>query len=248
MTTEVRVFALFKLLIIMKYLSWIILVLMTSTTYLQAQRDDMLLQRERKAYAQRSIKELKSAGVMVLRLKTNHRQIKQLEKTLAHPDLSPSKRKRHQELLDYTITTRDSFNHAFLRAFHQVFDFCPVLVVYDTCTQDLLDGVRSGIFLDKNGQLDPNIGTNAAHIFIVNYKKKSAEFPFDILRIRRLEEKLAEPFPYYVSIRASWINNINTTRAANSVGQLNRKLHTFYQRVLVYEEKQAAKAAKAANQ
>ena len=212
-----------------------------------AQRDDIVLTKEKKEFAFNSIKELKE-GALVVRLKTNHRKIEILERTLRNPKLTKQQRKRHENILAGTIKQRDGFNKAIAKMFMDSFRFCSVYLMYDTCTQALNNGTREGIFLDENHEYSSSITLKESHVFIINYKKKSAEFPFDILRMRKLKEKLEDPFPYYAAIRESWVNQVNAPRASQAVVQLDRRLHKFYDRALDYDDKMQKRAArKAAN-
>ena len=205
------------------------------------QRDDLNYPKEKKAYAQTSIKDLKERGALVLRLRTDHRKIQLLEQTVASKDINGEQRRRHQRMLDNTIERRDLFNEALRYAFEASFDFCPVYVMYDTSSNHLKKGRRSGIFLNEKCELDPSITLKEEAVFLVNIKDKSAEFPYDVLRMRRLEEKLEDPFPYAVPIRASWLRDVNSPRAAQTVLALQAKLKRYYTRVLEQEAKASDK-------
>lgn len=213
-----------------------------------AQRDDIVLTKEKKEYAFNSIKELKD-GAMVVRLKTNHRKIEIIERSLRDPNLKKGQRKRQEAILAGTLKARDQFNEAIGTMFLDSFSFCPVYVMYDTCSRALNKGVREGLFLGRDNKIDPTIKIKEANIFIVNYKKSGAEFPYDVLKVRKLKEKLDDPFPYYVSLRESWVNQINTPRASRAVRHLNRKFYSFYRRSLEYDKKLEERAARnAANE
>jgi hypothetical protein len=201
-----------------------------------AQREDILLPQERKAYAEKSIVELKN-GVLVVRLKTNHRKITTLQETANNSKLKPKQRARHQRLLEGTIATRDKMNQSIINMFLDSFHFCPIYVMYDTSSKTLMGGTRSGIFLNKNLELDPSITLpTGKSVFMVNYMKKSANFPFDVLIMRRLKKRLEEPFPYFIPLRASWVNELNTPGAAKAVVKLDRKLHRYYKNVINKKE------------
>lgn len=229
-------------------LSLFITILAVSSLW--AQREDIVLQKERKEFAYQSIKELKE-GALVVRLKTNQRKIQLLERTLKSSKLNKNQRKRHQAMLDGTLQTRNDFNEAIADMFLDSFSFCSVYLVYDSSTTSLKKGVKSGIFLDSNQVINPSIQLQESDIFVINYKKKSSEFPFDILRMQKLNERLEDPFPYYMQLRESWLNQINSPRAAQAVVQLDRRLYSFYARALAYdqkmEEKKARKKAKEDN-
>lgn len=214
-----------------------ILIVLLLPVLVWGQRDDLHTQKEKKAYAQASIMDLKERGALVLRLRTDHRKIKLLERTLASESLSEHQRSRHQRMLENTIKRRDLFNDALRHAFVETFNFCPIYVMYDTSSRPLKAGVRSGIFLNDQREIDPTIRLEEEAIFVVNFKDKSGEFPYDVLRMQRLEDKLDHPFPYVVPIRASWLSEINAPRAAGAVNALQKKLKRYYAFVLEQKAK-----------
>jgi len=224
----------------------ILLFLLASSTFCQGQRDDLVLPKEKKEFAFQSIKELKE-GVIVVRLKARERKISSLEATLRNPKLNKRQRKRYQRILDGTIQRRDKWNNAIAGMFVDSFSFCPYYIMYDTASHALMNGQRQGMFLNDSLQIDPSIKIDAEHIFLINYRSQSGEFPFDVLLMRKLHERLEDPFPFFVQLRESWINNVNTPGAEKAVARLDRKLHNFYARAKAWEEKQAAKKAKKAS-
>jgi hypothetical protein len=211
-----------------------------------AQRDDILSVKEKKEFAFSSIKELKD-GAIVVRLKTNHRKIKILENTLKSLKITDQQRNRHQRILNNTVNARDQLNKAISDMFLDSFTFCPVYLMYDTCSLDLTKGVRKGIFLNENKQLDTSITLSEKHIFLANHKRSGSDFPFDVLRLRKLKENLTDPFPYFVSLRESWIDAVNTPRAEMSVQILDRRLHGFYAQGLDYDIRKKEKEEKRAS-
>lgn len=219
------------------------LLFLCCTTAAIGQRDDIELEKEKKEFAFNSIKELKN-GALVVRLQTNHRKIAILEATLRDPKLKPAQYKRHKAILDGTVKRRNEFNETIAKMFADSFRFCPVYLMYDTCSDALAKGVRKGLFLNKQLQPDTSIELPEPNVFLVNYVKSNSDFPFDVLRVRKLHEKLDDPFPYFASVRESWINAVNTPRAASAVAELDRRFRRFHARALEYDEKQAEKAAK----
>lgn len=218
-----------------------ILIVLLLPVVVWGQRDDLHTQKEKKAHSQEAILDLKERGAVVLRLQTNHRKIQLLEQTLMSDDITEHQRHRHQRMLDNTLRRRDLFNEALRYSFVETFDFCPVYVMYDTSSSQLRDGVRSGIFLNDKREIDPNITLDEEQVFVVNFKDKSAQFPYDVLRMQRLESKLADPFPYVVPIRASWLNDVNSRRAAGAVEALQNKLKRYHALVVQQKAKEAAK-------
>lgn len=222
---------------------FLVVILLIVATAMIAQRDDIVLTKEKKEFAYNSIKELKD-GALVVRLHTNHRKIQQLEMTLASSKLTKNQRKRHEGMLEGTIKRRDEFNIAIASMFADSFRFCPVYLMYDTNSTALTNGTRTGIFLNSDRVPDPTITLQEPHVFIVNYMESGSDFPFDVLRVRKLKEKLDEPFPYYAALRESWINPVNTPRAKSAVAELDRRFRRFYAQALKYDEKQEEKEIK----
>ena len=228
----------------MRYKMLGLLLLCCWQTALWAQRNDIPLLKDRQDFAARSIQELKNNGAVVLRLRTNHRKLSIMKRTLSSTQLTPGQRKRQQAIFDATIRRRDAFNESLKSSFTRNFKFCQVYIMYDTSSKDLANGAREGIFLNASGEMDPSIKLKEQHVFIASFKDRGADFPYDILRLQRLEERLEEPFPYYVPIRESWVNDINSSRAGKAVEQLDKKLAIFLGRALEYEAKKAEKEAK----
>lgn len=90
------------------------------------------------------INELKE-GALVVRLKTNKKLIDAL-KAQGKNDLALEKLKEQ-----YAI------NKNTLYAYRDFFTFCKVYFIYSNSTDSLIDGARSGVFLDSNLNIDPTI-------------------------------------------------------------------------------------------
>ena len=105
--------------------------------------------------------------------------------------------------------------------------------MYDTSTTSLRKGLRHSVFLDSTMKSDTSLMIDKEKpIFLLNFQDKNSRFPFDVLLVQRLSEKLTEPFPYFVEVRESWINDINTPGAVRAVSRLDRKLWKYHERVM----------------
>ncbi len=203
------------------------LFLINSTCF--AQRSDIMLQNEKVAFAKESIQIL-NKGVLVVCLKAYKQKINALNATIKSSKSTAKQKKRYQKILDGTIKRRDEFNDAILSAFLDTFNFCPVYIIYDYSTKDLIKGKRKGIFLNRNKELDNSIQIDSSKaIFTVFFRAKSANFPYDVLKMRKLKENLEEPFPYFMPLRASWVNQINTPRIKVAVIKWDSKLKKLYE-------------------
>jgi hypothetical protein len=177
-----------------------------------------------------AIKEMKYQGVLVVRLKTNHVKVKALENTL-NQDLKDGKRKRIQSILDETLTKQNIMNQAMAKGFLDSFKFCPVYLSYDTSAKSLSAGMKKGIFLNREMQIDPSISIpDSAIVFVAYYHEKSGEYPTDGLMIRKLNKKLEEPFPNFTAVRESFVNDINAPRMRKAIYILDYKLRSLFAR------------------
>jgi hypothetical protein len=93
------------------------------------------------------INELKQ-GAIVVRLKTNKALIDELKKQ-GKDKLALEKQKEQYAINMNTI-----------HAYKDKFDFCKVYFIMSNSSDSLLNGVRSGIFLDTNMNVDPTITMN----------------------------------------------------------------------------------------
>jgi len=178
-----------------------------------------------------AIKEMKYQGVLVVRLRTNHVKVKALENTLANQDLKAGKRKRIQSMLDETLTKQNIMNQAMAKSFLDSFKFCPVYLSYDTSAKSLSAGMKKGIFLNREMQIDPSISIpDSAIVFVAYYHEKSGEYPTDGLMIRKLNKKLEEPFPHFTAVRESFVNDINAPRMRKAIYILDYKLRSLFAR------------------
>ncbi len=182
--------------------------------------------RYNKEIAFQAVKDMKYNGVLVVRLKTNHIKISALQKELSNPNLKKSKRKRAQAMLDESILKRDAINKTLSSIFLDSFHFCPVYFSYDTSAKSLINGQRDNIFLNRSLEIDRNISIpDSFKIFVAYYHEKSGNYPTDGLILRRLENKLNEPFPVFTAVKESFLSDVNTSRLRKVIILINRRLN-----------------------
>ncbi|MCP4441468.1 MAG: hypothetical protein GY810_21380 [Aureispira sp.] len=208
-------------------LYWILGIIFLLNAALYAQSEPTKL-KVRKSNAVESIRDLKKGGAIIVRLKTKHRKIAILERNVRGLEGKPKRQERYEKMLNGTLKYRDAVNSAMIEGFRDSFSFCPVYFMYDSSSSRLHRGAREGLFLGQDLNIDPSIAIQEKNLFIVDFQKESAEFPFDVLKMRRLTEKLEDPFPYFAQVRESFLNEINTPRIAGAAKQWSKRLSRFY--------------------
>lgn len=220
---------------------WILSLVLFFNIVLTAQTE-ITKPKVRKSNAIESIRDLKKEGAVIIRLKTKHRKLAILERNVRGLEGKPKRQERYKKMLDGTLKYRDAINSSLLAGFRDSFSFCPVYFIYDSSSYRLHNGAKQGFLLGDDLKIDPSIVIEAKHIFVIDFQEESAEFPFDVLKMRRLKEKLEDPFPYYAQVRESFLNEINTPRIANAAQQWDKRLNRFYtKRLDKIEEMEAVK-------
>ncbi len=192
---------------------------------------------ERKKIAEQAIEDLKG-GTLILRLKSKHNKISKLKELLANPNLKDATKDRLNNNLKTTIDEKDRFNSSLIEAFETYYNFSNVFYMYDTASVDLKDGQRSGIFLNKNLELDPSIKIPSGKFFVIKIGTTDSSTTTGVEALVLMDEKfmdLAPPFPYYVRINSisrlftRIFNHRNLVRKDSTaiVQKLERKLNRY---------------------
>lgn len=133
--------------------SWIVFLWLSVVSFGQ----DTLTREERINLAKENIKELKE-GVLVVRIATNNNKITELERLTASGELDAGFKKQLEKELDKTVRDTENMAFAMRDAFTNGYLFSKqVYFIPDTVSSQLFDGVRKGIFLNEDMEIDPSI-------------------------------------------------------------------------------------------
>jgi hypothetical protein len=209
--------------------------LIVCSTDLKAQVDTarMQLHHPERWAAYEAIHNLKDDGILVVRLDTRTRKLAALDAVLANPNLKAGQRKRAERQRDYTIEDRDQTNAVMGEIFRDSFRFAPIYFVYDTNSHHLGTEAMIDHLVDWNGNgFEPAKidSISQEHIFLVDYRVGGGTYPYDVLLMRRLEAKLADPFPTNAPVRSSFVNDKYAV-LKKSVQRLDNRLFQFYERM-----------------
>ncbi len=160
--------------------------------------------KRRHAIAAWQINQLKD-GALVVKLKTN---IKQINAFNSHGE----KDKGTEKIIETYIVNKN-----IMTAYLDNFKFCKIYFIYSNSHDSLLKGVRSGVFLDTNVAIDPNITMTEKFYLIAEkdfsynssigfVKEDSAKFVrengnpsggmYDVVMKNKYGHQLKRPFPY----------------------------------------------------
>lgn len=141
-------------------------------------------------------------GTLVLRLSTGSSKVKALEKLIASPNIGETDRLRYQMKLNDTQQEIQDRNHWLVEAFRANYSFSKLLLMPDTASTALKNGVRQGIFLNDDLKIDPSI-TLQGDFLVAYYGQNSLPEYQHNEGINVLGPKLEPihyPFPGFVGI------------------------------------------------
>ena len=180
-------------------ISWItIFFILVGMPELWAQSEE-LSYRQRQVIADSLIDEFHQ-GVLIVRLPSKHKKVKEIDRLLASNELETRTRSRLEKDKASTITTRDRNNKELQKAFKEHFKFAPVLFLYDTAMVQLKAGIRSGFFLNDALQVDPQLELNSEKYFVLRSGTTSGTGLEALVLMDKSLKDLQAPFPYYVRV------------------------------------------------
>ncbi len=131
-------------------------------------------------------------GTLVVRLQSNARKIRELEKILSDTLRNDPQRRRLQMMLDETLAQTPRESREIMKAFDGNYNFSKVLFLYDTASFRLLGGERYGYFLDRNLQVDTSLRLEGDNWLMIYFRHESPSL-FKLLD--RQLEPVRQPFP-----------------------------------------------------
>jgi hypothetical protein len=146
-------------------------------------------------------------GTLIVRLNSNHRKMKELERLSTTPGMTEKKRRQFRELLQTTAAETRQENSDIYYVFSTYYNFSKVLYLYDTASLQLKSGVKSGYFLDSSLQVSPSIRLDDDDWLLVYFRHESPAL------FKLLDENLKEvltSFPIPKRPRLSFAKKLKT--------------------------------------
>ncbi len=177
-------------------------------------------------------------GVLVVRLESKANNIEKLTSSIELNDIDQKLRRQLKIQRAQMIEDRDKFNSELIAAFHADYTFSDFVFMMDTSSVHLLAGKTDGIFLDKQGNIDPSISIHGKDTYIMRIGKLSSETTTGIEALIVSDKNLNDmqrPFPYYISLnhrlilRGLFSKKGSIRRSGEDlVEDIEKKFNSFY--------------------
>ncbi|MCC6724421.1 MAG: hypothetical protein IT258_07915 [Saprospiraceae bacterium] len=176
-------------------------------------------------------------GTLVFRLSTGSSTTKALQKLIDSPDVLPKDRDRYQKMLEKTRAEVSLQNQDLIASLREKYSFSKLIFMPDTAATRLKNGIREGIFVNDNMELDPTISLEGG--FLVSfYGHSQSDLNTNNEGINIIDHQLQNipyPFPSFVgrtSIRRMFEEFFNKATSKEHfdklVGKFQQQLIDFY--------------------
>jgi hypothetical protein len=133
-----------------------------------------------------------SEGVLIVRLNSNNRKMKELERLINSPDVNEKAKNRFQKMLETTKEETRQESLDLMQAFDGNYSFSKVLFMYDTAALQLKNGVKQGYFLNRELKPDPTLRLENDDWLMVYFRHES---PALFVLLDRKFDQIQRPFP-----------------------------------------------------
>lgn len=148
---------------------------------------------------EQTIYDLKHGGVLLVRLVSDRRKISELDKRVAsNPNDTKTKERLRQVRAD-----RKAFNREWSEALREHYKFSEIYFFYDYDAKRLVDGERSGFFLDDDLHVDKNIKLDRPFVVLGEGAAGDSGISAFIVMDESIRP-LSRPFPYYFKKNDFW--------------------------------------------
>ena len=179
-------------------------------------------------------------GILIVQIATQNKKVEQLEKLIK----SNPKSKRFKKMLEETTTESDALLEATLKAYTEHFDFSEVLFMPDTMVTRLYAGEKTGLFIDKTGEINETIKleTEAFYICYTGFPSSTAGKK-SLVIVDEKGKRLDAPFPYaipFYTLGKIIVGSSDADSIEDAVIKQNRKLKEFLEKVRLKERENRA--------
>jgi len=191
--------------------------------------------RARKMRADSVMAEWRSGAILIVRIPSQFKKVEKLE-SLYPNVINPRKKKKVKKLLAKAKIRHEKFSKDLVRGFYEHYqsDF---LIMYDTSGRLLNNGTQSGIFLDKDLNIDNTLDLNNRKYIMLRYgltdyitTQRIHGLIFADSNLRDMEK----PFPYFFPLDYnyySWLAKIfpelfnSPIKAAIRINRMMQRYH-----------------------
>ncbi|MEY3368689.1 MAG: hypothetical protein RI973_1844 [Bacteroidota bacterium] len=153
-----------------------------------------------------------SGGTLIVRLNSNHRKMKELERLASSTGISEKKSAQFREMLQTTAEETRQENSDIHYVFSTYYNFSKVLYMYDTASLQLKNGVKSGYFLDSSLQVNPSIRLEDDDWLMIYFRHESPAL------FKLLDKNLKEVLPTFPLPKRPRLSFVKKLRPAGEEG------------------------------
>jgi hypothetical protein len=139
--------------------------------------------------------ELHTNSLIVI-LRTNEKRLRELGILSRSSEITEKQRIGIKAKIAAVKAENENVNNALISSFREGYSFSQVYFVYDTSLTTLENGIKSGIFVDNNGEVDKSIELTTSNHYFCNFTLVSMSNASEGLVIYDANiEKIEPPFP-----------------------------------------------------
>ncbi len=185
-----------------------------------------------------AIRDLKD-GILIVRLTSEFKKIKELNRILEEGDISAQTRASLPNKIQKIIEDRDAENSSWITYFETEYNFSDVYFAYDTLRKEaLLGNGGENCFLNKSFKIEPSLSLEGRN-FLMLFKETLPDSGAEAVVFKDASfQELSKPFPYYVKTTGFMLvfNSLFKNEIAEDrnirriVKKVNKKLESFYKK------------------
>lgn len=136
----------------------------------------------------------KNALIVILR--TNEKRLRELGILSRSSEITEKQRIGIETKIAALKRENENVNNGLLNSFQDSYTFSKVYFVYDTSLTSLQNGIKKGIFVDENGEIDTSIELTQSSHYLCNFTLVSTSNASEGLVIYNADnQRIKPPFP-----------------------------------------------------
>jgi|GEM_PF-1825490 hypothetical protein len=152
------------------------------------------------------VNELQTNSLIVM-LRTNEKRLRELGILSRSSEITAKQRSGIEAKIAAMRAKNETVNNALINSFKESYGFSKVYFIYDTSLTSLKNGIKNGIFVNENGEVDKSIELTTANYYFCNFTLVSRSNESEGLVIYDANiERIAAPFPTVSVAGSSGLN------------------------------------------
>jgi hypothetical protein len=179
-------------------------------------------------------------GALIIRLPTEYKKLKELEKMMEDAEGKKSKLKYLTRRRNSILRQRDSLTNTLIDLFSRNYHFSSIYFLPDTAADAFMNGKREGIFWNTSHESDPGIRMTEESFVISRIGRTEVSSSTGIMAIIFQDSEaldLERPFPYYIrmfSLKNQFLSSLDNEAVVSRkeleprIIRWNSRLNAFF--------------------